>query len=209
MFQESLSRTEKRDLYENSIIPKELVGELQELFNEAIPRLMERIQNEKVTHILLTEKTARLFKVGLRKVLDILMMDDVKIGKFAPDYFLVEGKVAEEQKKKLKFIKDDLKRDDLKIMILDEYTESGDTLNNSRYELEELFGLQDDQVITDYIQKVNPDNQIIVEAVYDNTGEIFSDEVEYAKLKNKEIMKKYKDTVQQIADMMVEAVDDL
>jgi len=37
-------------------------AELQEYFKIAIPRLLDYIEEHKITHILLLEKTARLFK---------------------------------------------------------------------------------------------------------------------------------------------------
>ncbi len=209
MLKEYLTAPQKNH-YENSIIPDYLTEELQELFNEAIPRIVERIREEGVTHLLLTERTARLFKFGFRKIFDLYDLDDVKIGSIAPDYFLSENEneaSQEQRKRKLDFIRNDLKSGHLeKVMVLDEYTESGDSLENVREGLEKLFGLSADQVLTDYIQKAGPGDEVVVEAIYDNVDDIFTNEVNHAQLKGEKAKEKYKDTVRQIADMMEEAM---
>lgn len=138
-------------------------------------------------------------------------LDDVKIGSIAPDYFLSENEneVSQEQRKrKLDFIRNDLKSGHLeKIMVLDEYTESGDSLEAVREGLEKLFGLRDDQVLIDYIQKAGSGDEVMVEAIYDNVDDIFTNEVNHAQLKDEKVKEKYKDTVRQITDMMEAAMD--
>jgi len=209
-------------IYPNSIIPEEYKQELQELFNEAIPRIVNRIRDEKVTHIILTEKTARLFKVGFQRVLKQEGLD-VKVGSFAFDYLSIQyppswedkkTKIGKQQYKKLDFIKEDVLQNKV-IMIIDEYKRRGATLSKAKDNLEFLF--YNDKIITDCIQQRNNTENIfstyhiVVKAIYEKKRQIFQEDdkkldIYHTILKNKKAVKIYRDTSEQISDMMLQAL---
>lgn len=103
--------------------------ELQEFFDEVIPKLLEYIEGKNITHILLLEKTARLFKAPLIHLFSKLWID-VKVGSYAPDYFMVWEWFfyKKKQAKKLNFLPS---RNDRvsSILILDDFSASWRTLN--------------------------------------------------------------------------------
>ena len=106
-------------------------AELQEYFKIAIPRLLDYIEEHKITHILLLEKAARLFKVPLILLFSQLWLN-IKVWSYAPDYFEIgEGFLYKRlQKKKLKFLPS-VTDWGIWILVLDDFSVSGRSLNKA------------------------------------------------------------------------------
>lgn len=132
---------------------------LQEYFDIAIPKLLELIEQKQITHILLLEKTARLFKHPLIRLFWKLWMD-VKVWSFAPDYFPVNpaykpsysGRIRQEDtmktigrreyEKKLRFLPNP-ESSMYQILLLDDFLENGSAMKKSQSWLQKLWFCSD------------------------------------------------------------------
>ena len=226
-FEKERNRAEKGP-FPDSIITREGALEMQSVFELVIPKLLWRIKKEKVTHILLTEKTARLFKVGFQRLLKRNGLNHVKVGSFAFDYLgpgfrsrkskFDDFDTANEQKEKKLFGSDVHTRflpnqedSKYKIMIIDEFRVSGDTLRNAKKYLSER-GFNSKKIITDYLQCGYIDGQeTYIEALIANNifQSDFQSDFKYRHplfVDKVNSPKQYRDTSEQISDMMLQSL---
>lgn len=95
-------------------------------------------------------------------------------------------------------------------MVIDEYISTGGGLKDMRRGLVDM-GYDSDKIVTDYMQKEEDVfNDIMVTAIFNKKTSLFDvrrPEVEHAVLKNKKAVSQFRDTAQQISDMMLESLE--
>ncbi len=217
-FETPTSHTGKRN-YEHSIIPQENLQALQNLFNKRFPEIIRDIKRHNITHIILTEKTARLFKFGFQQMLKSIGLDHIMIGSIAPECFThTDTATKQQKKKKLSFLPQATSGNDYSIMIFDEHKSRGTTLRTIRDGLCSS-GYNADKIVTTSLTNEDDlvdDGEMLLDSIYYEEhapGEskerqrlFVPDSAAYhAQLSSEDDIPRYRDTIRQIADMMVKA----